>query len=101
MRRLSKDQADELDARLLSIAAEERPTSVRGMYYMAMGAGLVDKHVNGTRGNYMRVQRRILRMRREGTMPYSWITDGSRTVYRHTRYDDPKNFSTHAAPAAA
>ena len=97
VRRLSKDQAGELDARLLSIAAEEKPTSVRGMYYMAMGAGLVDKDVNGTRGNYMRVQRRILRMRREGTMPYSWITDGSRTVYGQARYDDPKDFSTHAA----
>jgi GNAT superfamily N-acetyltransferase len=97
VRRLSKTQAHELDAALLSIAAAERPTSVRGMYYMAMGAGLIDKDAQAKRNNYMRVQRRLLQMRRDGRMPYSWITDGSRTIYGYDRFADEDAFSAYAA----
>jgi hypothetical protein len=42
VKRLSKAQARELDYHLLVIAEQEKPTSVRGMYYMAMGADLVE-----------------------------------------------------------
>jgi len=91
--RLSKAQAAELDEHLLAIAEEERPNSVRGLYYMAMGAGLVDKDGNNTRSNYMRIQRRLLQLRRDGRMPYGWITDGTRTVYGFTRYDGPEEFA--------
>jgi GNAT superfamily N-acetyltransferase len=97
VRRLSKTQAHELDAALLSIAAAERPTSVRGMYYMAMGAGLIDKDAQAKRNNYMRVQRRLLQMRRDGRMPYSWMTDGSRTIYGYDRFADEDAFSAYAA----
>ena len=45
VKRLSKAQADELDSALLSIAEQEKPTSVRGMYYMAMGADLKRKQL--------------------------------------------------------
>jgi hypothetical protein len=85
VKRLSKAQAHELDGALLNIAATEKPTSVRGMYYMAMGAGLIDKDAQGKRNNYMRVQRRLLQMRRDGRMPYFWITDGSCTIYGYDR----------------
>jgi hypothetical protein len=97
VRRLSRLQAAELDDRLLSIAYEEHPTSVRGMYYMAIGADLVDKDSQNKRNNYMRVQRRLLAMRRDGRLPYGWITDGSRTIYGHTRYDDPTQFARSVA----
>src|SRR5215213_11008642 len=97
VKRLSKAQADELDAALLSIAEQEKPTSVRGMYYMAMGEGLIDKDAQGKRNNYIRIQRRLLQMRRDDKMPYSWITDGSRTVYRYDRFADEDDFSAYAA----
>ncbi len=97
VKRLSKVQAQELDHRVLAIAEQEKPTSVRGMYYMAMGAGLIDKDAQSKRNNYMRIQRRLLQMRRDGTMPYSWITDGSRSVYGYNRFADEKHFSSYAA----
>ncbi len=97
VKRLSKAQQAELDEHLLTIAAQERPNSVRGLYYMAMGSGLVDKDAQGARSNYMRVQRRLLQMRRDGRMPYGWITDGSRTVYGHVRYDNAEDFASYAA----
>jgi hypothetical protein len=97
VKRLSKSQAAGLDEALLNIAAQEWPNSVRGMYYMAMGAGLVDKDAQGSRHNYMRVQRRVLKLRRDGRMPYRWITDGSRKVYMHASYDGPEDFADAAA----
>jgi len=97
VRRLSKAQAAELDNYLLAIALEEKPTSVRGMYYMALGADLMDKDAQGNRNNYMRVQRRLLQMCRSGRLPYSWITDGSRTIYGYDRYEDPEAFADRAA----
>lgn len=97
VRRLSKKQQAELDDALMPLAEAERPTSVRSMYYMAMGAGLVDKDKQGSIGNYDKIQRRVLALRREGRMPYRWITDGSRTVYTSLRFDDPDDFAGHAA----
>ena len=63
----------------------------------SMGAGLVDKDAQGKRHNYMRVQRRVLQLRRDGRMPYRWITDGSRKVYMHASYDGPEDFADAAA----
>jgi hypothetical protein len=97
VRRLSKVQAAELDAELFRIAAYEKPTSVRGMYYMALAADLIAKDAQGKRHNYIRVQRRLLQMRRDGAMPYRWITDGSRTIYGHARYQDLGEFADYAA----
>jgi hypothetical protein len=97
VKRLSKTQAHQLDTALLAMAAAEWPTSVRGMYYMAMGAGLIDKDAQTKRNNYMRVQRRLLQMRRDGTIPSSWITDGSRTIYGYDRFADEDEFSADAA----
>jgi hypothetical protein len=88
VKRLSKSQARELDHQLHAIAEQEKPTRVRGMYYMAMGEGLIDKDAQAKRNNYMRVQRRLLQMRRDGRMPYFWITDGSCTIYGYDRFAD-------------
>jgi len=87
----------DLDRRLLTLAYKDKPTSVRGMHYMAMSAGLVDKDAYGKRHNYMRIQRRVLQMRQDDTMPYDWIADGSRTIYGYNRFVDADDFSSYAA----
>jgi hypothetical protein len=97
VRRLSKSQTLKLDEQLFEIVEREQPTSVRGMYYQAMGHDLVDKDQAGKRNNYLRIQRRILALRRSGYIPYSWITDGSRPVYGRTRYNDPDAFARQVA----
>ena len=88
VKRLSKSQARELDRQLHAIGEQEKPTSVRGMYYMAMGEGLIDKDAQAKRNNYRRAQRRLLQMRRDGRMCYFWITDGSCTIYGYHRFAD-------------
>ncbi len=97
VKRLSGDQLQDFDWALLEIAEREAPTSVRGMYYGAIGCGLVDKDGENKNHNYRRVQRRILAMRRGGMMPYGWITDGSRTIYGHSRYADADQFARQVA----
>src|ERR687898_1814261 len=59
--------------------------------------GLIDKDAQAKRNNYMRIQRRLLQMRRDGRMPYSWITDGSRTIYGYERFANEDDFSAYAA----
>jgi hypothetical protein len=64
----------QIDAAILEIAEAEEPVTVRGLFYRVMSRGLVPKSESG----YLVVQRRTLRLRREGDLPYGWITDGSR-----------------------
>lgn len=72
--RRTKGQIAALRAALAEIAEREQPLSVRGLYYRAESAGLVGKDRSGERT----VQRLALAMRREGQIPYEWITDGTR-----------------------
>lgn len=64
----------EIDAAIYEIAEAEEPVTVRGLFYRVMSRGLVPKSEQG----YSVVQRRALKMRRRGDLPYGWITDGSR-----------------------
>lgn len=64
--------------RLVELTASGQPCSVRHVYYLAVSDGLVDKH----RPGYMKVQRALVKLRREGRIPYSWITDNSRSAFR-------------------
>ncbi len=64
----------EIDAAIYDIAEAEEPVTVRGLFYRVMSRGLVPKSEQG----YSVVQRRALKMRRRGDLPYGWITDGSR-----------------------
>ena len=43
------------------------------------------------------MQRELVKMRREGLIPWGWITDGSRSVFGHRRYGDPDSYARQAA----
>jgi hypothetical protein len=72
--RRTKTELAEIDAAIFDVASRENPVTVRGVFYRVMSLGLVPKTEQG----YSVVQRRSLRMRRDGELPYGWITDGSR-----------------------
>ncbi len=74
-----------LDEALVRIVATNRPIGVRGVFYRAVAEGLVPK--DEAKG-YRVVQRRLVKLRVEGDIPYGWITDGSRTVHGYVRYRD-------------
>lgn len=52
-----------------------KPCTVRQVFYQSVNAGLVPKEE--TRG-YDPVQRALVHLRREGVMPYEWISDETR-----------------------
>jgi hypothetical protein len=63
-----------LDETIISVCSNDHPLSVRGVFYRVMSAGVVEK----TEKEYGVVQRRVLKLRRSGDLPYEWIADGTR-----------------------
>ena len=78
VKRLSPSQVEEFEGRLYEIVEAERPTSVRGVYYVCLGLDLVDTDDGDKRPSYDKVHRRMLARRRKGMFPYGWSTDRSR-----------------------
>jgi hypothetical protein len=73
-----------IDDAIMECLREEHPASLRGTYYRVVSLGAVDK----TEAGYKLVGRQVLKLRRAGTLPYSWITDGTRYVRRPSTWDD-------------
>jgi hypothetical protein len=71
--RRTRVEMEALREALYEIVAENQPATVRGAFYLAASRGVVPKTENE---GYRPVQRELLKMRREGAMPWGWITDG-------------------------
>lgn len=83
--RRTKAEITALEDAMVELLAEEYPTTVRGMFYRMVSAGLIDK----TENEYKNVTARLLlRLRRDGRIPYSWITDGTRWMRKPSSYAD-------------
>lgn len=72
--RRTKEQMSSDDDALRSIVEHYQPLGVRGTYYRAEVRGVFSK----TQSDYRKVQRSLLKLRRDGRIPYSAITDGTR-----------------------
>jgi hypothetical protein len=59
---------------IVEAVGADHPVTLRGVYYRVVSAGAVPK----TEAAYQLVGRELLKLRRNGTVPYSWITDGTR-----------------------
>lgn len=70
------------------------PATVRQVFYQAVVRGLVPK--DETKG-YRVVQRRLLKLREDGRIPYGEITDNARMVRRRDRWNSPEHFAREAA----
>src|SRR5829696_10024117 len=86
----TKAELEALDVALVEIAGTYAPITVRGAFYRAVARGLVPK--DETKG-YRVVQRRLLKLRESGEIPYGWIADRSRRVLGYTRYRDADEFA--------
>jgi hypothetical protein len=67
---------------------EYREVTVRQAFYALTVRGIVEK----TEGDYRRVQRQILEMRRHGLLPWEFIADGTRWQRKPHTYDDHQDF---------
>lgn len=71
-----------VDEAIVEAIRADHPVTLRGVYYRVVAAGAVDK----TEAGYQLVGRQLLKLRRNGVVPYSWITDGTRWVTRPTTW---------------
>lgn len=79
---------EEMEARatfLLAYAREHGPVTVRQLYYVAEVHGIPGITKND--GDYDKVQRQVLKLRRAGRMSYSAIADATRWIRKPRTYD--------------
>jgi hypothetical protein len=82
-RRRTKAEIEVIKDALLDILAKQHPATVRGVFYQAVGRGLVAK----TESEYKNTIIRSLGiMRRAGELPYGWIADETRWMRKPASY---------------
>ena len=81
--RRSKQDMSLLSDVIDEVVARDAPMTVRQVFYQLVGLGVIAK----TESEYNNVVVRLLaRMRLEGRIPWSWITDGTRWMHKSVRY---------------
>ena len=80
--RRTRAQLRTLDDAIVEIVLEQRPMTVRQVFYQAEVKGLVGKSEDG----YNVVQRRLVELRGVKAIPWSYITDGTRWVHGADTY---------------
>ena len=82
--RRTKEETEALRASLVALALEYRPCTVRQVFYAAVSAGVIEKTEQAYRGI---VSRYLGAAREGGELPWSAITDHTRTVYKKAAWD--------------
>jgi hypothetical protein len=72
--RSTKAQVEARRSALYSIISEQKPMTVRQVFYQATVAGIVEKAESG----YDKVQTDLVLLRKSGALPYDWIADNTR-----------------------
>jgi hypothetical protein len=91
--RWTNEKLVQLDRQLISVLQQDRPQSVRHLYYRMTNPRLaVHVEKDGDNLGYDRVQRRLKLLRENGTIPYGWIVDATRRGYHTTTYRSAAEF---------
>lgn len=86
-------ELEALDNAIIEAVTMEHPVTLRGVYYRVVSAGAVDK----TEAGYRLIGRQLLKLRRSGAVPYSWITDGTRWITKPETHDSVEQMLADAA----
>ena len=86
-KRRTNAELEVLDQAIIDAVAADHPVTLRGVYYRVMSAGVVDKTENA----YKACSRRLLELRRNGRVPYSHITDGTRWIFKAPTYNSAED----------
>ena len=95
-RRRSKAQIRQLDKQIVGVLRRDNPQSVRHVFYLMTNPRLPEP-VEKSESGYRTVQNRCLRLRRDGVVPYSWISDSSRMGYHTNTYAGAGDYLSHMA----
>jgi hypothetical protein len=94
-KRRTKAKIEQLDWQIMQVLASDHPQSVRHMFYRMTDPRLeepVPKTDHGKESGYKAVQYRMKVLRREGRLPYSWVTDATRRGFFTPTYSDKGEF---------
>ena len=86
---------DEMEVRarfLINYAEQYAPVSVRGLYYQSEVAELPG--ITKDESSYAKVQRQVLKLRREGRLSYRYISDATRWMINPTSYNGLSDLAT-------
>lgn len=89
--RRTNEQLEILDGQIIGVLSDDHPQSIRHVFYQMTNPRLeapVEKSDNG----YSQVQARLVKLRREGAVPYDWIADMSRHGYHTNTFSDAGDF---------
>jgi hypothetical protein len=81
--RATRDEMDQRRASLISIVYEQKPATVRQVFYAATVRNLVEKAEKG----YRKVQNDLTFLRRALLMPYGWLADNTRWMRKPTTFN--------------
>jgi hypothetical protein len=84
--RSTKAQVEKRRASLRRIVAEQKPMTVRQVFYQATVLGIVEKAETG----YNKVQNDLARMGRKGQLPYEWLADSTRWQRKPRTFNSPQ-----------
>ena len=90
-RRRTKEEIIGLDRELKDALFLHHSCSVRQAFYLLTNPRL-RFHVPKTEAGYRLIQSRCLTLRRNGEVPYNWISDFSRHAYRTHVFEDASDF---------
>jgi hypothetical protein len=89
--RISKIEIELFRDVLFGLLEADHPQSVRHVFYL-MTDHRLPFHVEKTEEGYRQVQRQLFEMRKQGLLPYGWITDATRMGWHVYTYRNAADF---------
>jgi len=93
-KRRSKREIKYLRERIYFIIHEDAPMTCRQVFYRMVSEGLIDKTENEYTNTCCRL---LVKMRRNGELPYAWIADNTRWMMKPASYSNLENMLVHTA----
>ena len=89
--RRTRARVEQLDLQILAVLCEDHPQSIRHVFYRMTDPRLLEPVEKSDLG-YRHVQHRCVELRRQGKLPYHWISDASRRGYFVDTYSGAGDF---------
>lgn len=83
-RRRTNAELDRIYDAIGEIVAADHPMTLRGLFYRLVSEGVIAKEER----EYKNVGRYLLKLRREGRLPYRWIADNTRWMRKPRTFDN-------------
>lgn len=90
--RRTRAEIEQLDKQIIEVLRSDHPQSVRHVFYRMTNPRLPESVEKSDKTGYRHTQDRCKKLRRNGRVPYGWITDDTRRGYFTNTYSDASDF---------